>query len=235
VDPLGLDKDGCRFVSTLASSFGRRRRETNAFLFSPAAQATRVGIGLTFGFGNITARTLGTVSPVRALVAVGTGQGVANLTIGATAASGTLTAVVTAISTTAAGSGVSRASVVGFATGGGFAGGPGYGPSSPSRSKSADAGLDCGNTVAFGGYGGAGVSFFATTATNPSQLAGPFKVYSFNLRWGLCVLSLQYAVGGDGTKVFSYGGPLPGGIPTGGGYGVSVSSYCTNTGVVSWP
>lgn len=133
------------------------------------------------------------------------------------------------------GSGVSSASVVGFATGGGFAGGPGYGPSSPSRSKSADAGLDCGNNFALGGYGGGGLSFFFTTATKPSQLAGPFKVYSFNAGWGLRLLSLQYAVGADGTKVFSYGGPLPGGIPTGGGYGVSVSSYCTNTGVVSWP
>ncbi len=46
-----------------------------------------------------------------------------------------------------------------------------------------------------------GLSLFFTTATNPSQLAGPFKVYSFNAGWRLRVLSLQYAVGARGTGV----------------------------------
>ncbi|HMH49283.1 MAG TPA: hypothetical protein VK548_03555 [Candidatus Acidoferrum sp.] len=101
-DPLGLEKQGCGFGSILASSFRQRRTATNAALFGPLAQTARFGVALTFRFGNVTAGTIGTVSPLQALFAVVRGQGVANLTVGATAASGALTGIVTAIATTAA-------------------------------------------------------------------------------------------------------------------------------------
>jgi RHS repeat-associated protein len=124
--------------------------------------------------------------------------------------------------------GLSDINVGGFRSWGGYAGGPlgsGYGPSyPPSGSTYSDK-----NFVA-GAYAGGGVNLFFTNAKNACQLEGPFRTYSFNVGWKLRALSLQLSVGSDGTWLFSYGGPI-GSLPTGGGFGFSVSGYNTNTWV----
>jgi RHS repeat-associated protein len=117
-------------------------------------------------------------------------------------------------------------SVGAFASGGAFAGGPGWGPSAPS--------LPDNSNWAGGAFGGGGLNLFLTNANDVADLAGPFKTYSFNLGWGVRVLSLQFSIGkncaGRTIGFFSYGGPLPGiPVPTGGGYGASLSKYNTNT------
>ena len=125
------------------------------------------------------------------------------------------------------GSGLSNFNAGGLASWGGFAGGPikgGYGYAYPS-------GPDCSRkNTAIGAFGGAGLGVYITNATNVSQLAGPFRTYSFNAGWGIRLLSLQLAVSKSGTWMFTYGGPL-GPWPTGGGYGASFSIYNTNTKV----
>jgi RHS repeat-associated protein len=118
-----------------------------------------------------------------------------------------------------------RPSAGGFASGGAFAGGPGRGWSAP--------GCPNKNNWAAGAYAGGGGNVFVTNANNVSDLSGPFKTYSLNVGWGVRLPSIQYSVGqnaaGQTTRVFSYGGPLPTGVPTGAGYGASVSAYNTNT------
>jgi RHS repeat-associated protein len=124
-------------------------------------------------------------------------------------------------------SGGSDASLGGFASGGAFAGGPGWGASAPSCPNK--------DNWALGAFAGGGVNLFATNADNVLDLSGPFKTYSLNIGWGLRILSLQFAVGknaaGRTIGVFGYGGPL--GFPSGGGFGLSVSKYNTNTQTTS--
>ncbi|MBE0449140.1 MAG: hypothetical protein IBX64_13790 [Actinobacteria bacterium] len=105
----------------------------------------------------------------------------------------------------------------GYASWGGFAGGPGYGPSYPS-------GTDKDNKAG-GAYVGGGASYWLTNANSPSDLSGPAKTYSFNLGWGGRIATLQFTKGTNGTWLFSYGGPGAPGV----GYGLSASSYNTNT------
>jgi len=111
-----------------------------------------------------------------------------------------------------------------LASGGAFAGGPGWGKSAP---KCPDK-----KNFALGAFAGGGLNVFATNAKTVSDLAGPFKTYSFNAGWGVRMLSIQYSVGtnsaGQTIRVLNYGGPL-GPVPTGGGFGGSVSAYNTNT------
>jgi RHS repeat-associated protein len=83
----------------------------------------------------------------------------------------------------------------GFATGGGF----GFGLNGQSLSPPCPGGSASG----FGGYAGGGANLFITNADNVSQLAGPFRTYSFNLglgvrlsfstRWGKTRLATRYA------------------------------------------
>ncbi|MDR3415975.1 MAG: RHS repeat-associated core domain-containing protein [Nevskia sp.] len=112
-----------------------------------------------------------------------------------------------------------------FGTVGAFAGGPNWGGSYPRCPDK--------NNWAVGAYAGGGVNVFATNADNVKDLSGPFKTFSFNAAWGLRVLSFQYSWGTNDTGqpiwVFSYGGPLGVPLPTGGGFGLSVSKYNTNT------
>jgi RHS repeat-associated protein len=114
-------------------------------------------------------------------------------------------------------------SLGGFASGGAFAGGPGWGVSAPSCPDKTN--------WALGAYAGGGVGVFFTNANNVGDLAGPFKTYSFNAGWGLFNVNLQLSVGsnaaGQPIWYFNYGGPL--GFPSGGGFGISLSGYNTNT------
>ena len=115
-------------------------------------------------------------------------------------------------------------SVGGFASGGAFAGGPGWGKSAPSCPSK--------NNWVLLGFGGGGLNVVVTNANNVLDLSGPFNTFSLNAGWGLQVLSLQLSIGqnaaGKTIWEFSYGGPL-GPFPTGGGYGVSLSEYNTYT------
>ena len=118
----------------------------------------------------------------------------------------------------------------GFGSFGAFAGGPGWGkpyPACPSN-----------NNWVVGGFAGGGANLFVTNANNVLDLSGPFETYSFNFGWGVRVLTLQFSIGkndaGRPIGIFSYGGPVPGvGLPTGVGYGVSLSKYNTNTWTTS--
>jgi RHS repeat-associated protein len=116
-------------------------------------------------------------------------------------------------------------SVGGFASGGIFAGGPGWGMSVPS--------LPSKSNWVFGYYSGAGVNAFVTNANDVSELSGPFKTYSFNLAFGFRAFSVQFSIGKSKTGrtigVLSYGGPMGLGFPTGVGFGLSLSKYNTNT------
>ena len=123
----------------------------------------------------------------------------------------------------------SRFDAGGYLSWGGFLGGVtprgSYGPSYPPKDV-----CPTSKNWALGGFGGGGVNVFVTNADNLGKLRGPFEVYSLNAGWGVKVLSIQLAVGSDGTWVASYGGPLPGvNFPTGGGYGIALSHYSTNT------
>jgi hypothetical protein len=75
-----------------------------------------------------------------------------------------------------------------------------------------------------GAFAGAGGGVFATNATDPCQLAGPFNTLSFNLGVGPVKFSGQFGYGG-GTWI--------GGATVGPGLGVSVSKYPTNTWTTS--
>jgi hypothetical protein len=112
----------------------------------------------------------------------------------------------------------------GFYGGGAMAGGPGWGKAAPKCPNKKNGIL--------GAFVGGGVNIFVTNASKPSDLAGPFKTYSLNVGWGVRVLTIQFSTGtnsnGQPIDVLSYGGPL-GPIPTGGGYGASISTYNTNT------
>jgi hypothetical protein len=118
-------------------------------------------------------------------------------------------------------------SLGGFDTTGGFAGGPGWGVSSPSCPDK--------KNWAVGAYGGGGLGVFVTNANNVLDLSGPFKTYSFNAGWGLANLNLQFSIGSNsaGRTIweFTYGGPL--GFPSGAGYGISASAINTNTKTTS--
>jgi RHS repeat-associated protein len=114
-------------------------------------------------------------------------------------------------------------SIGGFASGGAFAGGPGWGASAPS--------LPSRNNGVLGAFAGGGLGIWATNAKNVGQLAGPFKTYSVNAGWFLRAATLQFSIGKDACGktiwMFNYGGPL--GIPSGIGWGGSGSAYNTNT------
>jgi hypothetical protein len=118
-----------------------------------------------------------------------------------------------------------HASAGGFGSFGAFGHVPGAGKSYPSCPSK--------NPWVFGAYAGGGANLFATNANNVSDLSGPFTTYSFNAGWGVRVLSIQFSIGknaaGQSIGVLSYGGPLGIPVPTGGGYGVSLSKYNTNT------
>jgi RHS repeat-associated protein len=122
-----------------------------------------------------------------------------------------------------------RPSIGGFASGGAFAGGPGWGASAPPCPSK--------NNWALGGFAGGGANVFLTNANNVLDLSGPFRTYSFNSGWGLRILSIQFSIGQNaaGQMIWnlSYGGPLGLPFPTGGGYGLDVSAYNTNTRTTS--
>jgi len=152
------------------------------------------------------------------------------VTVGGSAEGGIIAAGAGATASAGGGlffSGWNSPTVGAFCTFGAFAGGPRYGPSYPgSPSKS---------NWALGAYGGGGLNVFVTNANSVTDLSGPFVTYSFNIGWGLRLLSLQYSVGqnaaGQTIGVLQYGGPL--GFPSGGGFGVSFSKYNTNTWTTS--
>ncbi len=108
----------------------------------------------------------------------------------------------------------------GFASGGALGLGPKLNPPCPG-----DRGY------AFGSYAGGGANIFVTTADNVSELAGPFRTYSFSVGLGVRLINIQYSVGrdaaGDTIRFFSFSPPVP--FPTGFGDGVSYSLYNTNT------
>ena len=112
-----------------------------------------------------------------------------------------------------------------FASGGAFAGGPGWGASAPSQPGNGN--------WALGAYAGGGASIWVSNANNVCDLSGPFKTYSVNAAWGWRAVTLQLSVGqnaaGRTIVVFNYGGPLPYLPVTGGGFGASMSAYNTNT------
>lgn len=82
------------------------------------------------------------------------------------------------------GGGQSGINLGGFASAGGFIGGPGIGPSYPAG--------NCGNTAA-GAYAGIGVGGFLTNATSAAELRGPFQGLNFDLG----ILSVQVAWSGN--------------------------------------
>jgi RHS repeat-associated protein len=119
----------------------------------------------------------------------------------------------------------SNVSAGGFRSGGAFAGGPGWGRAAPSLPNK--------NNWVLGAYAGGGGSLWVSNANKVCDLSGPFKTFSFNAAYGLRALSAQVSIGknaaGKTIWMVSYGGPLPGVGPTGGGYGVSLSEYNTTT------
>jgi RHS repeat-associated protein len=110
-----------------------------------------------------------------------------------------------------------------FASGGAMAGGPGWGVSAPSCPNNK-------NWIA-GAYAGVGVNVFLTNAKNVKDLAGPFKTFSAQGGWILKAGGIQMSIGknnaGETIWIFSYGGPF--GVPSGVGFGASMSNYNTNT------
>jgi len=120
--------------------------------------------------------------------------------------------------------GGSKISTGGFASGGAFAGGPGWGAAAPSQPSK--------NNWAFGAYAGGGANVWVSNANNVCDLGGPFKTFSINAAWGIKMFSFQFSIGknaaGQTIWVGNYGGPL-GPYPTGGGFGGSVSWYNTYT------
>jgi hypothetical protein len=117
----------------------------------------------------------------------------------------------------------SSPSIGGFASGGAFAGGPGWGASAPH--------LPSANKWALGAFAGGGLGIWASNAKNVGQLAGPFKTYSVNAGWFLRAATLQFSIGKDpcGKTIWllNYGGPVR--FPSGVGWGASISGYNTNT------
>ena len=116
-----------------------------------------------------------------------------------------------------------------FKSGGAFAGGVvpvlgSWGVSAPSQPSNAN--------WAFGAYAGGGAGLWLSNANSVGDLSGPFYTTSFNLAWKFRALTLNLSVGknacGQTIWIFNYGGPL-GNIPTGGGFGGSLSGYNTNT------
>ena len=104
----------------------------------------------------------------------------------------------------------------GFASAGGFLGGPHYGPSYPAQKPAS-----CGQpNVALGGFAGAGIGGFLTNANSASELRGPFTNYNVNVGFGPVQFSLQIGVSGS-TWI--------GSLTFGPGYGASVSTFQTNT------
>jgi RHS repeat-associated protein len=99
----------------------------------------------------------------------------------------------------------------GFGSLGGFAGGPGYGPSYPG---------DNNNNVVGGAFGGFGGGAFATNAKCAGDLKGPFDTYSFNIGVGPIKISAQFGISG-GTWI--------GSVTVGPGFGITGSGYPTNT------
>ncbi|PPU91637.1 RHS repeat-associated core domain-containing protein, partial [Xanthomonas albilineans] len=101
-----------------------------------------------------------------------------------------------------------------FASGGAFAGGPGYGAQYPKYPQ--------GNNmnVAGGDFAGVGAGGFLTNATSVAELSGPFDTWTFNVGVGPLQFSAQFALAGD---------IWIGSITAGPGAGVSGSSYPTNT------
>ncbi len=109
-----------------------------------------------------------------------------------------------------------------FASWGGFARG------FDGREVCYPAGVD-GTNFAKGAYAGGGLNLLLSNARQAADLGGPARTWSINVGWGPRALSLQFTMGANGTWLASYGGPLPGVPMTGLGYGVSFSSYGTNT------
>jgi RHS repeat-associated protein len=112
--------------------------------------------------------------------------------------------------------GAQGANLGGFASAGGFFGGPGYGPSYPAQKPS---NCDEPNT-AFGAFGGIGAGAFLTNANSAKDLAGPFTNYNYNIGFGPLQFSLQIGVSGS-TWI--------GSLTLGPGVGASGSSFQTNT------
>ncbi len=104
----------------------------------------------------------------------------------------------------------------GFASFGGFLGGPRYGPCYPGDHQ---------GNVAGGAYIGGGLQISVTNAKTASDLAGRFDTRSFNVGIGPYKFSVQYSWSGD-TRILSIGPPIP---FTGVGIGISGSGYATNS------
>ena len=105
--------------------------------------------------------------------------------------------------------------VGGYASGGAFAGGPGYGASYPA--------VQPGGTMAVAGAAaGGGGGIFFTNATSAAELGGPFNTYSLNTPIG----SIQFGMSGSTVILSVTCGVAPCGIgtPT-----AAVSTYPTNT------
>ncbi len=109
--------------------------------------------------------------------------------------------------------GSSGTTLGGFAGLGAFAGGPGWGISLAPSPRG-------GTTVAGGAFAGWGGGAFFTSATDASQLSGPFDTYSFNLGVGPIKVSGQFGIACDGTGI--------GSLTYGRGGGVSGSGYPTS-------
>jgi RHS repeat-associated protein len=110
--------------------------------------------------------------------------------------------------------------VGGFASAGGFVGGPNYGPTYPNSPNTSGKLFD----IPLGLYGGGGAGFFLTNAKCVKQLKGPFN--NFNVDFSLGLLPWTFSVGlaldpDSGTWSFS--------LTSGPGWGYGVVSLPTNT------
>lgn len=106
-----------------------------------------------------------------------------------------------------------------FQSVGGFVGGPGYGPSYPSDNS--------GNS-ATGGYAGAGVGAFVTNANSVADLTKTTTTILADIGLGLVNASVQLSFG-NGIWILSVVPPSPLSY----GYGAAVTTFQTNTSVVS--
>jgi RHS repeat-associated protein len=82
----------------------------------------------------------------------------------------------------------------------------------------------------FGGFAGAGPSFWVSNAGGTPQLGGPFTTWSLNVGAGLAKFSLQLSYGG-GIWQASYGPPIP--IVSQGTPSISISKITTKTTTTS--
>ncbi len=106
-----------------------------------------------------------------------------------------------------------NASLGGYVSAGGFAGGPGFGPSYPHQGYS---------NLAWGAFAGGGPSISITNSGAATSLSGPFDTTGYNLALGGASVSMQIAVD-----------PVSGiwvvGLGVKGGFGLGFSTYSYQT------